>query len=109
MCSQQATCRPKNTAEVHSRSFSEARSAQPYIYSGIVRGPCSSYPQGGPKAPPPPQTPRSSEAVARKLELIRLVRRIYAMDQSSMGFGWAFALCLPKDFDKDSILRQKNV
>ena len=36
--------RPKNTAEAHSRSFSEARSAQPYRTGGIARGPFSSYP-----------------------------------------------------------------
>ena len=44
----------------------------------------------------------------RKVELIRLVRRIYAIDQSHLGFGWVFALYLPKDFDSEIISRQRR-
>ena len=79
--------------EVHSRIFSEARSAQPYVGQvAYARGSFSPYPQGGPKAPPPSKPPRCGEAVAI----------MDAIDQSRLDFGWVFARkYLPKDFDRE--------
>ena len=60
---------------------------------GIARGSFSPYPQGGPKAPPPSQTPRCGEAVA----IMDAIDR----SRSRLDFGWVFALYLPKDFDRE--------
>ena len=106
------------SAEVHSGSFSEARSAfSPYRTGGIARGSFSPYLQGRPKAPPPPQirdiyrrhnpiTPKAEASAVKHLDVVRLwLLRIGKLNLSAWSGGfmqltnliWAldgFLLCI---------------